>query len=152
MITILPESLDDYLEESKQLLFDHYKEIALDQDKVPLDPRYDIYYERERAGELLSMVMRDSGTVVGYLIAFISPGLHYKTCLTCITDIFFVEDEYRKRGAGKILFEAVEKELRRRGVQRWFMGSKMHKDSTYLFKKLGAKPVEEIYSKWIGDE
>ena len=50
-----------------------------------------------------------------------------------------------------LLFTEVEKELRRRGVQRWFMGSKMHKDASYLFEKIGAAPVETYYSKWLGE-
>jgi N-acetylglutamate synthase-like GNAT family acetyltransferase len=49
------------------------------------------------------------------------------------------------------LFRAVEKELRRRGVQRWFAGSKVHADASALFERLDFKRVEVYYSKWIGD-
>ena len=48
------------------------------------------------------------------------------------------------------MFQFVESELRRRGVQRWFMGSKVHMDASYLFKLIAAEPVETYYSKWLG--
>lgn len=150
MITVHHESFEERLNELKPLLPLHYEELALNKDHVPLDPQYDVYIARERQGELLFTVLREKGEMVGYFIGFISPGLHYKTCLTCIMDIFFVHPEKRNSGAGKLLFAEVEKELRRRGVQRWFMGSKMHKDASYLFEKIGAELVETMYSKWLG--
>ena len=51
----------------------------------------------------------------------------------------------------EILFDAIETELKRRGVQRWFMGSKIQADASALFKRIGAQPVETYYSKWIGE-
>jgi GNAT superfamily N-acetyltransferase len=150
MITVHFETLAERLEEIKPLLPLHYKELALNQDDVPLDPQYEIYLEREAKGELLFTVLRERGEMVGYFLGFIAPGLHYKTCLTCTMDIFFIREDKRKQGAGIMLFQEVEKELKRRGVQRWFMGSKMHKDASYLFEKIGAIPVEMYYSKWLG--
>lgn len=152
MITSHQEKLVDHLEEIKDLLPLHYKELALEQEHVPLAPQYDIYLAREAAGELIFTVLRDGGEMIGYFLGFIAPGLHYKTCLTCTMDIFFVRPDKRKLGAGLSLFNEVEKELRRRGVQRWFMGSKNHKDASYLFEKIGATPVETYYSKWLGAE
>lgn len=151
MITAHQEKLVDHLEEIKLLLPHHYKELALNQEHVPLAPQYDIYLARERQGELLFTVLRDEGEMIGYFIGFIAPGLHYKTCLTCTMDIFYVREDKRKRGAGLLLFREVENELRRRGVQRWFMGSKLHKDASALFERIGAEPVEVYYSKWLGE-
>lgn len=150
MITTHCENFEQMLPELKSLLPGHYEELALDKEHVPLDPQYEVYIERERRGELLFMVLREKGEMVGYFIGFVAPGLHYRTCLTCTMDIFYVHPEKRGIGAGKLLFVEVEKELRRRGVQRWFMGSKMHKDASYLFEKIGATQVETYYSKWLG--
>jgi|SRR6185295_2188435 len=151
MITTHQEKIADRLEEIKQLLPLHYKELALNQDSVPLDPQYDIYLRREAAGEVIFTVLRENGEMIGYFIGFIAPGLHYRTCLTCTMDIFYVRKDKRKQGAGIALFTEVEKELRRRGVQRWFMGSKLHLDASYLFEKIGAEHVETYYSKWLGE-
>lgn len=129
----------------------HYEELALDQAHVPLSPQYDVYIERERRGELLFVTLRDTGELVGYFIGFIAPGLHYSTCLTCTMDIFYVRKDRRAGSAGVRLFRFVEQELRRRGVKRWFMGSKVHADASALFKRIGARPVEVYYSKWLGE-
>lgn len=150
MITCHLESLEEMLPEMKLLIPAHYLELALNQDCVPLDPQYDTYIERERAGMLIFVTLRDAGELVGYFLGFIAPGLHYQTCLTCTMDIFFVRADKRTGSAGIRLFRFVEAELKRRGVQRWFMGSKIHADASALFKRIGAAPVETYYSKWLG--
>lgn len=150
MITTHIESFEARLDELRPLLPLHYEELALNQDKVPLSPQYNVYIERERAGGLLFVTLRDAGELVGYFIGFIAPGLHYSTCLTCTMDIFFLRKDKRTGSAGVRLFRFVEDELRRRGVQRWFMGSKVKADASALFKRIGAEPVETYYSKWLG--
>lgn len=150
MMTCHIESFEERLGELKPLLPMHYAELALDQDKVPLSPQFDIYIERERRGELLFVTMRDAGDLVGYFIGFVAPGLHYSTCLTCTMDIFYIHPD--KRGAalpGVRLFRAVEDELRRRGVDRWFVGSKCRADASKLFEFLGFEKVEIYYSKML---
>jgi len=151
MITCHIESFEECLEELKIILPEHYKELALNQDKVPLHPNYPFYIEQEKLGKLIFIVLRDAGKMVGYFIGFIAPGLHYQTCLTCTMDIFYVCKEKRTGSAGVRLFRFVEAELRRRKVQRWFMGSKIHADASALFKRIGAAPVETYFSKWLGD-
>src|SRR5437870_914932 len=81
---------------------------------------------RDANGEVCYVALRDAGQLVGYFVGFVAPGLHYSTCLTCTLDIFWVHPEYRKGRSGIILFKAVESELKRRGVKRWFVGSKVH--------------------------
>ncbi len=150
MLSICAERFSDALDELKPVLPEHYLELALNQDKVPLDPQYDVYLERENRGEMLFVVMRDAGQIVGYFIGFVAPGLHYKTCLTLTMDIFFLRQSHRGNGAGYHLFRFVENEARMRGVQRMFVGSKMHKDASFLFEKLGYAECEKYYTHWMG--
>jgi GNAT superfamily N-acetyltransferase len=152
MLTTHIESFEERLAELQELLPLHYEELALNKDKVPLSPQYGIYIERERKGELIFVTMREAGALVGYFIGFIAPGLHYSTCLTCTMDIFYIHPDKRAQGLpGVRLFRAVEKELRRRGVDRWFVGSKAKADASALFEFLDFERVEIYYSKWIGD-
>lgn len=151
MITILRESLAERLGELMPLLPLHFEELALNKDKVPLDPQYEVYLEREKRGELLMMVVRDNGRLIGYFIGFVAPGLHYKTCLTLTMDIFYVHPEYRGNSTGFKLFRTVEAEAKARGVQRMFVGSKCHKDASWLFEKLGYEPVETYFTTWLGE-
>lgn len=149
MITWQVEPFEPFLEEAKVVFPAHWDELALDKDKVPLDPQYDVYLQRHRQGQVLLIVGRSAGKLAGYFVGFVVPGLHYKTCLTLTMDIFYVLPEFRGR-EGLRLFKAVEAEARRRGVQRMFVGSKLHKDASYLFEKLGYIEVEKYYSVWLG--
>ena len=151
MITAHVESFEENLEYLKPLLPIHYKELALNQDKVPLSPQFDKYVATEKQGGLIFVTLRKAGEMVGYFIGFIAPGLHYSTCLTCQMDIFYVLPEHRGSGTGFQLFKFVEQQLKKRGVQRLFVGSKMHKDASWLFEKLNYTPVETYYSAWLGD-
>lgn len=150
MITFCMESLTERLEELKPMFPEHWKELALDQDKVPLDPQFDIYLERDRRGEVLFIAARESGELVGYFVGFVAPGLHYRTCLTLTMDIFWIHPSHRKRGAGVRLFKVVEAEAIRRGVKRMFVGSKLHQDASWLFEKLGYLECERYFSVWLG--
>jgi len=150
MITAQVESFEERLGEFSPLFPLHYEELALNKDKVPLDPNYAMYIEKERNGGLLFVTLREAGEAVGYFIGFIAPGLHYQTCLTCTMDIFYVHPDKRGSKAGFELFNFVEKELKRRKVDRWFVGSKCHKDTSWLFEKLEFEKVEVYYSKWLG--
>lgn len=150
MITAQIESFRSSLHEFIDLFPLHYEELALNKDHVPLDPQYEVYFERENAGALLFVTLRESSVPIGYFIGFVSPGLHYKTCLTCITDILWVHPD--KRGSvGKILMDFVEKELRRRGVKRWIANSKNHKPIKNFFNYLNFEEIETIHSKWLGE-
>lgn len=151
MLTIQVEPLTPMLESIKSMFPAHWKELALDQDKVPLDPMYEIYLQRDQLGEVMFLTCRQDGPIVGYFVGFVAPGLHYKTCLTLTMDIFWVHPESRGKGLGIRLFKSVEAEAKRRGVKRMFVGSKMHKDASWLFEKLGYREVERYYEHWLGD-
>jgi GNAT superfamily N-acetyltransferase len=151
MITAAPEPWHPTIEEIKPLLPMHWEELALNKDKVPLSPQWHVYDRRDAAGELQLVVLREDGALIGYYIGFVTPGLHYSTCLTAMMDIFYVHPEHRGRRGGIILFQAVEKELRRRGVMRWVVGAKLHNDASPLFERLKFERIEVYYSKWLGD-
>lgn len=145
------ERYSDVLPELAPLYPDHWAELALDTEypEAALAPRWDQYLALEAAGELLVVTLRDLGTLAGYCLMVIRPHLHYEMCLTATTDIFRVLPQYRGRYGGARLFKAVEKECRRRGVKRMFVGSKLHRDSSRLFTSLGFKPIEIYHSKWL---
>lgn len=139
------------LEEAKPLLERHWEEIALDQASVKLDPNWPRYVELSEAGALSIVTLRAQGRLVGYSCMILSPGLHYRSTFEARMDIFWLAPEYRGRMGGVRLFRAVESELRRRGVKRAYVGSKLHKDVGRLFEALSYRPIETWYSKLLGD-
>jgi|SRR4249920_1590349 len=150
MMTACVEPWRPTIDELLPMLPLHWEELALERDKVPLAPLWHVYDAKNGAGELLLVVLREDGKAVGYYWGFVGPSLHYATCLTGQMDIFWVHPEHRNGHAGSILFQAVERELRRRGVQRWFVGAKLHRDASPLFRRLGFTPIEMYHAKWLG--
>lgn len=152
MMTAQVEPYGACLPELQAAYFEHWRELALDQDQpaAALDPAWNVYAARDAAGELLLVTLRERGAMVGYFLGFITPGLHYRRCLTFHMDIYRVSPSVRGRFGGKRLMRAVIAECRRRGVQRMFLGEKLHRPSGRLFEAFGFEPVETYYSKWIG--
>lgn len=153
MLTSHIEPLMPQIEELKTLFGAHYEELALNQDKVPLDPMWEVYEFKESRGETCYVTLRDGGQLIGYVVMFVAPGLHYRTCLTAHMDILFVRPDRRDATAKGVLLmlRTLERELRRRGVQRWFMGHKYHKDIGVIFRRIGMVPAESTYTKWLGE-
>lgn len=150
MIVFAIESFSAVYAELRPLLEEHYGEISTHKDHgVELDPLVEIYRARELDGSLMMAIGREAGQIVAYFVCFIAPALHYRSCLTCSPDIFYVDPARRTEIAGIRMFRFVEKELKRRGVQRWAVGSKIKHDASALFRFLGFEPVETMHEKWL---
>lgn len=151
MLTAQVEPFPAFLEEAKPLFPLHWAELALHQEKVPLDPDYDEYLRRDAAGGVVLVTVREDGKLCGYFVGFVAPALHYKSCLSLTLDIFWIHPEHRGAGAGFHLFKTVEKEAKRRGIHYMVVGSKLHKDASWLFEKLGYAEIERYFSVWLGE-
>jgi GNAT superfamily N-acetyltransferase len=152
MLTFAIERFSDVYGELKPLLVEHYAEISTHKDHgVPLEPIEDAYRAREVDGSLLMVIGREAGKIVAYFVCFIAPGLHYRSCLTCSPDIFYVERTKRGKQIAVQMFSFVKAELKRRGVKRWAVGCKVEHDASVLFEYLGFKPVEKTYEMWLED-
>lgn len=151
MITVQQEVFPPFLTECKPLFPKHWEELALDKDKIPLDPDYDEYLRRDKAGLVMPVTAREDGQLVGYSVNFVAPGLHYKTCLTLTTDIYWVLPDARGAKIGFALFGEVERLAKARGVQRIFAGVKEHFSAGWMFERMGYLKVETYYSKFIGE-
>lgn len=148
-LSIQVENFGDVIGEAQPLLKRHWEEIALDKESVPLDPDWQRYANMEAQGQLSVVTVRVKGELVGYSCMIVMPGLHYRQTLHAVMDIFYIAPEYRGHFGGIRLFKRVEAELKRRGVRRIFVGSKLHKDSSRLFTALGYWPIEQWFSKMV---
>lgn len=135
--------------EMMPLLRRHWREIALNHADVPLDIDEDRYNEMDRAGSLHIVTARRDGLLIGYHVAIVSPHLHYKSTLHGLTDVYYIAPECRHGVTGMRLFQAVERELKARGVRKLFTATKLHLDQGPLFERLGYKPIERVYAKLI---
>lgn len=152
MITAQVEPFSDVIEEIKPMLPGHWRELALYQDRMPLDPQWGAYIEREAQGSLVVVTLREAGAVIGYFWGFIAPGMHYQSTLTCTMDIMYVHPDHRGKHAGNLLLNTIRAELKRRGVKMWWMGSKNHKPIEWLYEGFGLERAEAYFCAWLGDD
>jgi len=129
----------------------HWEELALFKDKMPLDPCWESFAAYESTGKLLFVTLRERGRLAGYFVGIVAPALHYHGTLTAKMDLLYVVPEHRGNDGGNILLDAVMAELKRRGVQLVWMGSKNHKPIEGLFESRGFTHEESYFAKWIGE-
>jgi GNAT superfamily N-acetyltransferase len=150
MIEYKEESYDNVIGEIKPLLDLHYEEIANNKDVIKLNPDYAMYKKLCDAGVMRIITARDDSKLIGYCICLIKYHLHYKDSLTALNDIFYISKDYRKGLIGVKLFIKTEEILKKYGVQRVIMNTKMHHDVGAIFDRLGYKETERVFTKIIG--
>jgi len=159
MITVQVEKLVDCLEELKPLFQPHWRELALNQEQVPLDPKYEWYLQMDLTGRVLCVVARERGHIVGYFIGFIDTHHHYRSTLHLTEDIFWLHPDFRDKDSltmlegdmlAQALFERVKLEAVTRGVKRAYLGSKVHRSAQEMFRQMGGVEADLYFSFWWG--
>jgi GNAT superfamily N-acetyltransferase len=141
------ETLSQCLDEARPLLVDHWENIALNKDTIPLNPLWNIYEKLEETGNLKIITARQDEKLVGYAAYVISPSLHYSSEIIADADVFWLDPNHRKGMAGMRLFKHAEKVLRSYGVTRILNKVKIHFDVGKVFERMGYDPIERVYSK-----
>lgn len=139
----------DLRTEMLPLLVRHWREVALNHADVPLDIDEARYAQLDEAEALHILTVRRDGLLIGYHVAIVSSHLHYASTLHGITDVYWIAPECRHGVTAMRMFQAVERELKARGVRKLFTATKLHMDQGPLFERLGYKPVERLYAKLI---
>ena len=75
--------------------------------------------------------------------------IHYKSCKTAYEDVYYVKKEYRKGRVGIKLFQYAEMALKRIGVNRVIIHTKIHLDNSRLLEYLGYKFTDKLFTKMI---
>ncbi len=149
MITYQLEPWSTIQPEIEGLIDLHWQEVALFQKEIPLNVMWDSYAAMEKAGSMHCMAVRELGRLVGYYIGFVKPHLHYADSLTFFTDVYFLLPEYRKGTAGIKLIKEMEQTLKKRGVQRMIVSTKIHLDMSKILGRLGFDETERVFMKLV---
>jgi len=147
VITYRQESLVTVKADIIPLLEKHWEEVALNKEKIKLNPDWDAYANLEDAGVLKIFTAREDGKLVGYFVVFVKSHIHYKDHLFCYNDVIFVDEEYRKGFTSPRLIKFAEKCLKADGVEVMIVNTKRHKPFDSLLVWLGYKHIENLYSK-----
>ena len=150
MLAYRRETIAAIKDEILPLLEQHWREIALDQDTVKLDPDWATYEMLEQAGVSFVVTARHQGELVGYASYLLVRNLHYKNLRVAEHDLFWLDPAFRKGRAGIELFKKAEELLRDEGVDRIFHNVKIQNDVGKVFEYLGYTPIERVYVKTLG--
>lgn len=136
--------------EVRPLLEQHWEEIALNKDRIKLNPDWDAYHLLEQANALKIFTARSEGKLVGYFVVVVQPNLHYKDHLFATNDIIYLHPDHRKGRTGLKLIQFAEKCLKEDGVSVLTINTKVHKPFDKVMEFLGFGLIERVYSKYIG--
>ena len=145
-VTYQTEDPAEFIEALKGVLPEHYDELCVTKD-FPLMPDYEAYGRLHVAGMLRCITVREDNELIGYALFIVHPHLHYKSCITAFEDIYFLKKEHRKGRVGIRLFQFAEDVLKKEGVHRIIMHTKIHMDNTRLFEYLGYKLTDKLFTK-----
>lgn len=115
MITYAREAFDQVIDDIKVLLPQHWRELALYQDDIPLDADYDWYKKAFSLGLLAIYTVRLDDALIGYAIFVVAPRHPHYVHRWAKDDILWIAPEHRNMGVGNGLCEFFEKDLSRDG-------------------------------------
>ena len=135
----------------QELLKLHWQEIALNKEKIKLNPDWDAYEELERRGALKISTSRKNGELIGYLDVLCSKNLHYKDHVFASNDVIYLHPDHRKGFTGIKLIKFAERCLKEDGVSVLAINTKVHRPFDKVLEFLGFNLTERLYSKYLGD-
>jgi GNAT superfamily N-acetyltransferase len=138
----------DFIDEFMQVLPAHYEELCVTK-QFPFDPDWDMYKTMANAGMLRTITVRNDGELIGYMAFFIQPNPHYKSCKCAYEDVYYIKPEYRKGRVGIKMFQYAEQCLKRIGVNRMIIHTKVHLDNSRLLEYLGYNITDKLFTKVI---
>ena len=127
----------------------HWKEIALNQDNIKLNPDWEAYANLEAEGKLQIFTAREGDLLVGYFVVTLGYNIHYKDHLCASNDVIYMHKDYRKGFAGIRLIKFAERVLREDGVSTLTINTKVHQPFDKVLERLKFKPIERVYSKYL---
>ena len=148
-------ALDDWdtvKDEVDELFYKHWDDVALNKDKIKLNPDWDFYDILNKAGYLLAYTVRVGAKLVGYLIVVTKKHPHYKDHTFAASDIVFIDKDYRKGLVGYNLIKFATADLKGKGVSVFLVGTKVHKPFDPILNRLGFNLIERIHSKYLGED
>lgn len=145
------ESALEVIEEMDILTEKHWEEIAVNKDKIALNPDYEKYVALEDAGILKIYTVRDNGQLVGYFLVMVTPHLHYRDHIFAMNDIIYVDPTYRGSTIAYRLIKFAEQQLKADGVSVLMINMKVHAPFDRLLEGLGFSNTERVYTKFIGE-
>ena len=140
------ESLSKVRREIEPLLEEHWKEIALNKDKIKLNPDWRAYADLDSIHALRIYTARKDGKLMGYFVVIVSKSLHYRDHLFANNDIIFLTKPARKGLTGVKLIKFALDSLEAEGITKVHINTKAHQPFDAILERLNFEEIERVYS------
>ncbi len=137
----------DVHQEIEALGIEHYSEIG--QADMAMNIHHGYFVALDRLGQLVTIVARKDGQMVGYMVFVVQPFPHYRDYYRAVNDAIFMTKAARTGRSVMRFIQFAEETLKSAGVKKVFFGSKFRKDFTDLMIHIGYDPVETIVCKTL---
>lgn len=131
----------------------HWREIALDQDRIPLDPDWDYYAVIDERGLLRVLTARaTNGKLAGYIFNVIGSHNHYKSTRFGHSEMFWLHPYFRKGWQPVKMFKENIAGLRTFGVDVATINFKLHFQNGRVGRflaRLGYEPTDIVMRKML---
>ena len=149
MIKYQQEFLSQVQSDIEPLINLHWKEIALNQDKIKLNPDWEAYANLESEGKLKIFTAREGDKLVGYFVTILGRNIHYKDHVFASNDVIYLHKNYRKGFAGIRLIKFAKKCLAEDGISVLTINTKVHQPFDKVLERLGFNLIERVYSSYL---
>ena len=145
---------EQFLKEAEQLLQTHWEELALNKDRVKLNPDVAKYSMLQELGMLYNIVVYNKeDEIVGYSVILSQPHVHYKDSVYASVDVIYVDPKHRNSSLGARLLLETEKVAKAKGAHVLIHHAKPYVPMIIKpLEKLGYSLYEHIYGKYIGEK
>jgi GNAT superfamily N-acetyltransferase len=147
-ITYKISNAKDCFDRIIKLFDEHYNELSVTKE-YDLNPCYEVYFEADKRNLVQVVLCENDDELIGYIVFFLAPSLHYKDCMQATEDIYYLKPQYRKGTIGIKMFKFAEKHLKSIGINMIRYSTKTHMDNTKLFEYLGYEFIEKVFIKKI---
>jgi hypothetical protein len=141
------ESFEKCQEDFRPFVMQHWNELGLTKEDVPIDFDWERFFAQDRQGKLHTVTVRKDGALVGYHITFLGSHPHYRSTLHGMVDLYYLVPDLRKGRTGMKMFKFAEEKLKELGVVKVYTGCKVKFDHTRLFEYLGYEFSDKQFIK-----
>lgn len=125
----------------------HYAEMKsrLDSDGIPIgdyNPRLNEYFASMDRGDILTFIVLENGTVVGYSNMYLTNDMHNGELIS-VEDTIYIVPEHRN-GIGRRLAKTIMDHLRSLGVKRVTITPVTDLRVGKIWERMGFKPVAQM--------
>lgn len=131
------------------LFIEHWRELALNRDAIPLDPDWDKFYALDVQGILRVLTVRLDKVLIGYAFLLVGPHLHYRSTIWGHVDMYWIDPVARTGWTGIRMFKHLIRDAKVMGAVNLTLSTKHHfmdNRVTKLLQRLGFTPIETVHS------